>query len=202
MAEPNTNDQVLRDEIETLKAEISVLKNKDTEKTIATLRDEVADRDKTIAGLNAQVDAVTKSQAEIQKRAETAEAALAEANKELAAVKTAEAKRAREAILREKHAPDEVIAGLVEQLAVLDDAAFAKTVETISAAWKRPETPKTDPVVAAVNNAKPDEEPALATASENRPEAAAAAVVEFMGSSLKNARGGRPSVFSSNNKDA
>lgn len=210
MPETNTNEQALRDQngrlekqIESLQAEVAGLKSKDTEAAIAGLREDVADRDKTIAGLQAQVDTVTRSVAEVQKRAEVAEAALAAAQEEVKVARAAETRRTRESLLREKHAPAEIVAGLVDQLAILDDATFLKTIETISASWKKPETkPKTDPVVAAVQSAKADEEPALTTASENQPEAAAAAVTDFMGKSLRSARGGRPSVFTHANADA
>lgn len=208
---PETNDQTLRDlnvklekQLENLQVELANLKSKDMETVIAGLRKDVTDRDgivverdKTITGLKAQIDTVTASVADVQKRAETAEAASVAAQEELKTLKTVETKRSREAVLRTKNAPEAVIAGLVEQLSVLNDEAFNKTVDTISASWKSatPTKTKADPVVAAVQSAKVDDEPALATASDNQAETTYAAVTEFMGKSLKQARGGRPSVF-------
>lgn len=217
MAETNVNDQALRDlnarlekDLSAARAEIEGLKNKDTEVTIEGLRNDIKTRDGVIANLEAevkslkaQVDTVTASVTVVQKRAEAAETALAAAQEEVKVAKNAETKRAREASLRQKNAPEDVIAGLIENLAVLDDAAFTKTVETISASWKKPETaPKTkaDPVITAVQKAKAEEEPSMATGGENQTETAEAVIVDFMGKHLKHSRGGRPVYSNTNNE--
>jgi hypothetical protein len=218
MPENNNAEQALKDlnskleqQVASLQSEITGLKNKDAEVAIANLRKDVADRDaviaereKTISGLQTQIATITDSSKTLEQRAQAAETALSEANESLKTLKLSETKRAREAMLREKHAPKDVIAGLVEKLSILDDAAFASTVETISASWKKTETPKSkaDPVVSALQNADVEDDPSLVTANEDEHEKTKASVIDFMGKSMKSARGGRPSVFANTNGDA
>jgi len=212
----NTNEQLLKDQnsklekqLETLHSELEALKSKGSEATISALRADlaardlvVADKDKTIAGLNTQVAAITESSATLTKRLEATESSLATASEQLAVVKSAETRRSREAMLREKKAPAEVIAGLIEQLAILDNDAFSKTIDTISASWAKPTAKvKSDPVVKAVNNAKADEDPPLATTNEDESEETRAAVVEFMSASMKQGRTGGRSVYASSNSN-
>jgi hypothetical protein len=112
-------------------------------------------------------------------------------------------KRARLSLLKEKGADDAAAAKLVETLAGLPDEAFASTVDTVSAQWKKVEPPKakTDPVVDGINKAKADAEPALVTASDSdEPEKAQAACVDYLGSFLRSARTGRPSAFATDDK--
>ncbi len=207
MAEANINDQALADanrEIEALRAEVASLKSKTTDETIAALRKDVADRDAVIAekgqeisSLSAQLEAVKESSKAVEARATQAETDLASAREELGAVKAAETKRSRLSLLRDKGAEAAVADKLVEKLSALDDTAFADTVETIAAQWK----PKGDQTVAAINRAKPEPEPALATLSEDDRETSHATIVGYFGESLKHARAGRPSAYATETQE-
>jgi hypothetical protein len=218
MPETTVTDQVTRDQLaearrayEELQREVASLKNKNTDEVITTLRKDVADRDGVItskdteiSGLKSQVQAITESSATLETRATTAEAALKTAAEELGVVKAAEVKRARLSLLKEKGADEAAAAKLVETLAGLDDTAFASTVDTVSAQWKKVETPapkaKTDPVVEGINKAKAEVEPTLVTASDEEVESTQAACVDYLGSFLRNARTGRPSAFATEEK--
>jgi hypothetical protein len=219
MADTPVVDQVTRDQLaearranDELQREIASLKSKNTDETITALRKDIADRDAVIASkdaeissLTSQVTAITESSKALETRATTAEEALKTATDELGVVKAAEVKRARLSLLKEKGADDAAAAKLVETLAGLGDEAFASTVDTVSAQWKKVETPapkaKTDPVVDGINKAKADAEPALVTASDNdEPEKAQAACVDYLGTFLRSARTGRPSAFATDDK--
>jgi len=211
----NNVEQTLRDlnskleqQVASLQSEITNLKNKDSEVAIATLRKDVTDRDaviverdKTISGLQAQISTITESSKSLEQKLQTAESALATANETLTSLKADEAKRVREAMLREKNAPEDVIAGLVDRLSVLDDTAFAATIDTISGSWKKP-AKVADPVVESLKKAKAEEDPALTTSSDDDREKSFANLVNFMGKSMKSARAGRPSIYENTNADA
>ena len=198
----------LKQQVASLQSEIATLKNKDTEVAIANLRKEVADRDtlivekdKSIAGLQTQITTITDSSKSLEQRVQVAETALAEANDTIKTLKAVEAKRTREALLRDKNAPEDVISSLVDKLSILDDTAFAATVDTISGSWRKP-AKGDDPIVEAVKKAKAEEEPSLTVSDEDGRENTFASLVDFMGKSMKSARVGRPSIYANINGDA
>lgn len=166
---------------EELVAENAGLKAKGSEEVITSLRKDVADRDTKIEQLNTQVTTLTESHAEVVKRAETAEASLKTATDQLTALAAAETKRSRVATLVEKGAKPEVAATLADKFVLLDDAAFASTVDVLAEGWKVAEQPK--PTVEqereAMNQATVEPDAALATADENIQQVARAKTSTF-----------------------
>jgi chromosome segregation ATPase len=219
MAEASTTEQTLRDDnrrlekqVEDLRHEIAGLKSKDTEaalsglrtqvqerdSTISDLTTKVSNRDQTIADLNTQLETVKEASKSLQARAEKAEGDLTAAAEELSKAKAAEARRSRLAILKQKGADAAVAEKLADRLASLDDEAFGDTVESIAASWKKPtQKVKTDPVVAAIDRAKAEDEPAMATTTDDdgEREQTRASIERCMSGTLSRAREGRPSVY-------
>lgn len=171
---------------ERLTTQVDSLRGKDLESKIASLESELSVRAARATALEAQLGTVQSGLSDVTRRAESAEASLAVAGEELAALRAEKTRAARKALLVAKNAPEAVAAELLAKLAVLDEAAFASTVEAIAASWAAPKAPAKPSATAAIDNAKLEAEATLAAASTpaGEAEAAFARISDFMAESI------------------
>lgn len=141
--------------------EIAGLKSRDADSRVAGLESELAAKAARVTSLETQLEAVNAGIGEVTRRAEAAEASLASVGKERDTLKAERSTAVRKALLVEKHAPEAVAASLVAKLSVLDDEAFAATVEAIAASWVAPSRPSP---TAAIDGAVLEADVALAAA--------------------------------------
>jgi colicin import membrane protein len=203
---PESNAEVLglqgqlaaaHETITSLQASLETLKAQNSEATIAALRADVAARDASVAsltvevdGLKAQVATLTGASAAVVARAEAAEAALAAANERIAAEAAERTQAARVALAVKAGATAEAAATLVENLKGLADDAFASTLEVVKASFVAP-APKAAATPAAIDNARPEKDAALASSADVDGEARSAAIASFFESTVLRTPAGR-----------
>lgn len=192
MSEPNLETKRLEDRVaELVKANDALtiqLKAKDGE----AVKAEIDARDEKIKILEASNAELKVTVASVTKRVEDSESAKKAADEQLLTLKNEKVEATRLSVLTGKGASSEKATELVKKFATFTDEQFNELVETLSAAWKKPETSTTTQKTPeqVINDAKSEKEKevALATTTQTEEDKVAekrAKASKFIGGFLK-----------------